>query len=159
MRTLTRVRLASCSLVAVVASSACSDHAPTSPSDVAAPGGASALAAASRGDSVAYAFATALSDAAVRDQLLQAMRASELNEHKLVLQDFVSTYAARNIMSAAATKLRVSPGRLQRLVAGLPRLDLYLPFKEHRLTWEGTPDIVVALVNKGDAPTIDAAWT
>lgn len=110
----------------------------------------------SRGDSVAYALAAALSDGALRDQLLQAMRASEMNEHKLVLQDFVSTYAARNIIATAASTLRVSPGGFQKLVAGLPRLDLYLPFTEHRLTWQGTPDIVVAFVTDGGAATIDA---
>jgi hypothetical protein len=88
--------------------------------------------------------------------MLQAMRASPMNEHKLVLQDFVATSAARSIIGAAASKLRVSPDQFQRLVAGLPRLDLYLPFKQHRETWEGTPDLVVAVVYDKNAPAISA---
>jgi hypothetical protein len=79
-----------------------------------------------------------------------------VNEHKLVLQDFVETYAGRRIMTAAASKLAMNPDRLQRLVADLPRFDLYFPFKQHRQTWEGTPDLLVAVVYEEDAPTISA---
>jgi hypothetical protein len=156
MQDLTRVGLASCGFLAVVALGACSDQPPTAPIDVAAAGSTSAAQLASRGDSLAYALGTALGDGALRGQMLQAMRASPMNEHKLVLQDFVATYAARGIVAAAASKLRVSPDRFQRLVADLPRLDLYLPFTQHRLTWEGTPDVVVAVVYDENAPTINA---
>ena len=91
MQDLTRVGLASCGFLAVVALGACSDQPPTAPIDVAAAGSTSAAQLASRGDSLAYALGTALGDGALRGQMLQAMRASPMNEHKLVLQDFVAT--------------------------------------------------------------------
>ena len=65
MQDLTRVGLASCGFLAVVALGACSDQPPTAPIDVAAAGSTSAAQLASRGDSLAYALGTALGDGAL----------------------------------------------------------------------------------------------
>lgn len=137
--------------------SACADIAPTDPADaLSSPSTTSAAQLATQGDSMAKMLAAALNDASLRQQLLLALRASPVNEHKLVLQDFATTDVGHSALAGAATRSRVDIDQIQRLVRELPRLDFYLPFKAHRLAWEGTPDLVVAAVFDPNAPAIDA---
>jgi hypothetical protein len=72
------------------------------------------------------------------------MRASPFTEHKLVLQDFTATPAGRAFVAAAAQASGTAPAALQATISALPRLDFYVPLREHRRTWRGTGDLVVA---------------
>lgn len=103
---------------------------------------------------VAHGIALALNDPAIRSQVRDAMRASVVNEHKLVLQDFVRTANGQNLLTAAAASLKLTPTTFQKTMADLPRMDFYAPFETHRLTWRGTPDVLVATTFGDDAPTV-----
>lgn len=135
---------------------ACAD-APTSPTGSPASSPAistpvDAQGAAAQG--VALGLALAMGDVSIRKQVHAAMRASRLNEHKLVLQDLLNTAGGKKILSAAAARLNVTPASLQRTIANLPRLDFYAPFAAHRLNWRASSDVYVAVTFDGDAPTI-----
>jgi hypothetical protein len=93
---------------------------------------------------VAQGFARALAEAPLREHVRDEMRASLLTEHKLVLQEFVSSPRGREVLEAAANALGITPAALGSMVAGLPEMDFYAPFREHRRTWRATPDVVVA---------------
>lgn len=87
------------------------------------------------------------------------MRASRLNEHKLVLQDFLLSTTGQRLRDAAAAALGISRDELMRAVERLPRLDFYAPFQEHRRRWRGGADILVALTYDLQAPTLTAFRT
>lgn len=92
---------------------------------------------------LARAFAAAMREPEVRVQVRNAMRASMYNEHKLLLQEFAQTSGGRVLIAAAARTSDVSEGDIEAMVAALPEMDFYAPFREHRLTWRGTADVAV----------------
>lgn len=105
---------------------------------------------------VARGFALALASPEMRAMIRDAMRASDLNEHKLVLQDFADTPEGRQLLAAAARELAVSEGRLIRMVKGLPEFDFYAPFAKHRREWRATADVTVAATFDPDNRYLDA---
>ena len=108
---------------------------------------------------VAQGLASAMRDVSIRKQVQGAMRASLVNEHKLVLQDYLNSADGEAILSATANALNVTVGSLQSTIANLPKLDFYAPFKEHRLTWKSESDVYVAATFDKDAPTLTAYGT
>jgi hypothetical protein len=84
------------------------------------------------------------------------MRASLVTEHKLVLQEFVATPAGRVLVDAGARALDVAPAALDRTIASLPRLDFYVPSRDHRRTWNGGGQLSVAAVLGPDRSTVQA---
>lgn len=108
---------------------------------------------------VAHGLALAMRDPSIRKQVQGAMRASLLNEHKLVLQDFLNTATGQEILSATAAALNLTPTSLQSTIAKLPRLDFYAPFEAHRLTWKAESDVYVAVTFDKNAPTITGFGT
>lgn len=96
------------------------------------------------------AFALAMSRQEVRVQLRNAMRASPLTEHKLVLQDFIRTPAGQTLVRAAANAAGKAPHEIDALVSSLPLMDFYVPLREHRMQWRGNADIVVAVALGND---------
>jgi hypothetical protein len=95
-------------------------------------------------DEVARGFAHALTAPEMRSHVRDAMRASPLTEHKVVLHEFVSTPGGQQVLEVAAGALGTSPAGLEAMIAELPAMDFYAPFREHRLAWQATPDVVVA---------------
>jgi hypothetical protein len=93
---------------------------------------------------LAHKLALALNDADVRAHVRNAMRASPVTEHKLVLQEFITTPSGRRLVEAAARSSGVEIDVIEQLIAELPEMDFYAPYREHRLTWKGTADVVVA---------------
>jgi len=139
-----------------IAAAACTDYPtanshPPSPS-IAAPTSANELSA----DFVARAFALAMNDAAVRTAVRDAMRASEVTEHKLVLQDFVKTAAGEVVVAASAARAGVLPANIQEKIAGLPPLDFYLPSQAQRRAWNGEATTRVGYFLNHDASTARA---
>lgn len=102
-------------------------------------------------EDVARAFALAMSRPDVRTQVRNAMRASRVTEHKLVLQEFVTTPAGRHLVRAAAEATRQSEETLAARIARLAPLDFYAPFREHRKTWRATAEVTVAAIADKDA--------
>jgi hypothetical protein len=117
-----------------------------------APGTSSSLSSASgeqaaekaAGQQLAHAFALAMNAPDVRVQVRNAMRASPVTEHKLVLQEFVKTPGGRRLVEASAKASGVEVSTIEQLIARLPDMDFYAPFQEHRLTWKATADVFVA---------------
>lgn len=144
------------SLALALALVACADAA-TGPKQAPATASASvSVATPSDAQLVARGFALALRDVSIRRELHGAWRKSRVADHKLVLQDVVSTPMGTRLVNAAAAGLNVSASSLRSSIAGLPPLDFYVPFKAHRLTWKPTSDVYVATTFDPDVPTLTA---
>jgi hypothetical protein len=87
------------------------------------------------------------------------MRGSTLNEHKLVLQEFVNTAVGARVLAAVAQALGQTLSASKSEVASLPTLDFYLPFAPHRQTWKPTADVYVATTFDKRASSITAYGT
>ncbi len=120
---------------------------------VLAPGEGSALSIEASVDVVAHVFALGMASPDVRAAVRDAMRASPLTEHKLSLREFVTTAAGARLLRAAAGAGGIGLSDLRIMIAALPDLDFYVPARQHRLTWRGTGNHVVAVSLDGHAPT------
>lgn len=109
-----------------------------------------------QGERLARGVALALAKPQLRAQLRNAMRDSRWTDHKLVLQQYVDRPDGRQLVAEAAAALGATQDALRATVRALPVMDFYVPFREHRLAWRGSPDVLVAAVFDGDAPTITA---
>lgn len=97
------------------------------------------------GQQVARALGLAMSDPAARVQVRNAMRRSAMNEHKLVLQEFVTTSEGARVLDAAASAAGTDAATLRGWIAQLPEMDFYMPLREQRRSWRATGDVVVGL--------------
>lgn len=107
---------------------------------------------------ITRALAMALGDSDVRAQVRDAMRASPFTEHKLVLQDFIKTPNGQHMLDVAARTAGVERVTIEQLISQLPKMDFYMPVREHRLTWRATPDVVLA-TEFADTPPINGYTT
>lgn len=87
------------------------------------------------------------------------MRASRVTEHKLVLQEFVRTPAGQHMLRAAAAASGTTVSGLAGQIAELPAMDFYAPFREHRASWRGSTDVVVAATLDENAVNVLAYGT
>lgn len=140
-------------LVAVSAlATACADAPLLSPADQPFVANHQAAAHDVESHKVAHALALAMARQDVRVQVRNAMRASRVTEHKLVLQDFITTPGGAHVLRAAAAAVSESPDQLAARIAALPALDFYLPFAEHRISWRATGGVLVgATMNPDEA--------
>jgi hypothetical protein len=143
---LTRSRQAVAVLAAAFATGCADSYVTTDPTG-SEPVVAPSAAWVSEAEEVARAFALAMADSGVRVAVRDAMRASRVTEHKLVLQEFAATAAGRAIVSAAARASGVTESSLATRIASLPALDFYAPFREHRLTWRAEPTVVIGVAH------------
>ncbi len=145
-------------LACIVGLTACSNDVVSPPNDPSPPaGGAAATGIALSGDAaqgLARALAAAMAVPEVRGKVLRAMRASRVTEHKLVWQEFIRTAEGRALIAAAASAAKVDAAELERASSRLPELDFYVPAREHRLTWKGGSDLLVAATVNDNAPTL-----
>src|SRR5438093_6304185 len=118
-----------------------------------APSPGPAASAEVRVDALARAFALGMAVPQVRAAVRDAMRGSLLTEHKLSLQQFLTSAEGEVLVDGAANAVGSRPGELKATVAGLPALDFYVPVRQHRLRWRGDRDYVVAVSLNGRAPT------
>jgi Big-like domain-containing protein len=105
---------------------------------------------------VARGIALALASPELRAIVRDAMRESDVNEHKLVLQEFADTPEGRRLFAAAASALDVSERRLVEIVKGLPEFDFYAPFARHRREWRATDDVLVGATLDPENRYLDA---
>jgi hypothetical protein len=126
---------------------ACSPDATIAP----IPNGADDATVLAADQQVARSIALALYDPGVRGQVRDAMRASLVDDHKLVLQEFVKTPRGKAMLQAAARRSGSPVAGIEAQIAVLPPLDFYMPIEAHRQSWRGTDDILVVatLTRKG----------
>lgn len=102
------------------------------------------------------ALAQAMRHPDVRADIRDAMRGSRITEHKLILQQYVASRRGARLMKAAAEAANTTVGELRAIVGRMPRMDFYMPFRSHRLTWRATQDVVLGVAMDVDATTLDA---
>lgn len=105
---------------------------------------------------VARALALAMRDAAARIAVRDALRASPLTEHKLVLGTFVQTPPGRIVIAAAAREAGSTVAALDSLIRGLPEADFYMPGRAHRRSWQANGSMLVAAAFSNDLSTLTA---
>lgn len=110
-------------------------------------------------EEVAQAFALALARPEVRTAVRDAMRSSQVTEHKLVLQEFVATPAGRHLVRVAAGMTDQSVDELGTRISLLPPLDFYAPFREHRTSWRATPEVLVGAIARKETNLLRAYAT
>jgi hypothetical protein len=74
-----------------------------------------------------------------------------------MLQELALTPEGQELMRAAAAGIGMDAGRFQALVAALPPLDVYFPFRAHRQTWRPSAELLVGTTFDGDVPEL-AVW-
>jgi hypothetical protein len=108
---------------------------------------------------VGRALALAMARQDVRVQVRNALRRSPLTEHKLVLQEFVRSRAGEHVLRAAATATGQSAEALAARINALPAMDFYAPFREHRITWRASGDVLVGVTMDPDRMELEAFST
>lgn len=88
-------------------------------------------------DLVARGIALAMREKAVRHSVRDAMRASLVTEHKLVLQEFIKTPDGETLVAAAAAAAGASVVLFKETISNLPLMDFYVPSAGHRKAWRG----------------------
>jgi hypothetical protein len=130
--------------------------APTSPWRAPGPPPAPTGVRAGSGADLARILAAGLGDAEVRAAVHEALAGSALNEHKLVLQDFVRTPAGRRLVAASAARAGVAEAALVTWINSLPRSDFYVPVAEHRQSWAASQAVTVGYTSNQDLPLLTA---
>lgn len=97
------------------------------------------------------ALAIAMQDRAVRAAVRDGLRDSPWAQHKVVLQEFLSTPEGAAVLQAAARAAGHEPAEFAALLAELPPMDFYVPSRETRRTWQGTPNVIVLASMDPDA--------
>jgi hypothetical protein len=135
----------------LVVSAACRDAAaPTASTS------AEDVVAGSADQLVARGLAVALAQEAQRENLHAALRDSRWMDHKLLLQDYLRTSQGAELAARAAAAVGLSEVAFRAEVAGLPRMDLYLPFREHRLAWRAREEVFVVATRDLDPAQVVA---
>ena len=127
-------------LCAAMAAAGCADGTPTSPA-LPAPMEDAQL--------VARSLAGAMADDAVRHAVRDAMRFSDVDGHRIVLQAYLATADGAGLAEAASRAAGMDAAEFQRRVNALPPLDFYMPVRAHRRTWEGDARIAVIAAREG----------
>ena len=109
-----------------------------------------------RAELVTKAFAMAMQDASVRVSVRDAMRASRITEHKLILADFVRSDAGSALVTAAAAAFGVTNDSLVAVIAALPAMDFYVPSRDERRNWQGQSNISVGHALRADKSSFTA---
>lgn len=106
---------------------------------------------------VARSLAIALEDGEARQRLLDDLRASQLPEHKLFLQDYLNGAGSLLLRKVRQAEMDVEAGLVAPL-QDLPPMELYMPVPKHRLQWSGGDDILIAVQDWSEDKTPVAAF-
>jgi hypothetical protein len=94
-------------------------------------------------DFVAKAIAIAMQSEAVRLAVRDAMRASPMSEHKLQLQEYL-TGGGGDVLLASIERSGIDRNTFLTNLKALPPLQFYVPARQQRLTWTGTPNVLIS---------------
>jgi len=120
---------------------ACSDRPPGTAPDAA--GGPNVLSTATTPELLARSLALALGDPAFRAHVKGELDRSPFREHKLSFQRFLAAERG-HALAAMAQRTGVATADLGRAAEGAIPLEMYLPVPEHRRTWKGDANVLVA---------------
>ena len=100
------------------------------------------------------AVAMAMENQGVRQQMKNDMRASRVtHEHKLHLGSYVKGQGGGVLLAQMTRATGLSRDTLQKLIAAVRPLELYVPVEAHRERWSGGPELLVASAfDDGDQP-------
>src|SRR5437870_7627313 len=127
-------------LTLAVGALACSDRPPgTAPAE----GGPDVIATATKPELLARSLALALGDPAFRAHVKDELDRSPFREHKLSFQRFLAAERG-HALAAMAQRTGVATADLGRAAEGAIPLEMYLPVPEHRRTWKGDANVLVA---------------
>jgi hypothetical protein len=90
------------------------------------------------------AVALALNDGALRQRIKDDMRAAPFAEHKLEFGHYVRSRPGGVLLAKMATVMGRGAEQLRVQLDGLPELEFYMPVREHRESWRGGADLIVA---------------
>ncbi len=116
---------------------------PASPSEANSSAKLALLSNPDASDSLALGVALALSSQTLRTRLLEDLRDSPFPDHSIHLRSYLTGARGHDLMALVARNLGRSPEDFQKFEASLPELTLQLDRPLDRVTWNGTPDLVV----------------
>lgn len=93
---------------------------------------------------VAQTVAIALQDQGLRQRVLQDMHRSTFTEHKLHFEDYLRGNSGGILLTKMVQHSNRSRDALLDLLNYMPVLEMYMPVRSHRESWEGTDDILVS---------------
>lgn len=96
---------------------------------------------------IARGLAMALANDDLAAKLRDLLRESPYNEHKILLAELLSSDEGVAILREASLRLGLQERYLSTLIPQLRPLDVYLPFREHRVSWLGTSNVMVGIVS------------
>lgn len=88
-------------------------------------------------DVIARALALGMKKQSLRTAVRDAMRASLVTEHKLVLEDFAQTPTGKELLIEGSRRMKISVDSVDRIIRQLPALDFYVPSVAQRRGWKG----------------------
>ena len=125
-----------------VVSCATTDNA-TGPTETKAAATLSILSNPQANDSLALAVALSLSSETLRLRLLDDLRDSPFPDHSIHLRSYLNGARGHDLMASLARTLGRSEKDFQKFEASFPQLTLQLDRTLDRVTWKGTPDLIV----------------
>jgi hypothetical protein len=128
-------------LAVLVGALACSDRPPGTAPD-APPGEAGILSTAARPELLARSLALALGDPAFRAHVKGELDRSPFREHKLSFQRFLA--GGGGALAAMAQRSGLATADLAGAADRAIPLEMYLPVPEHRRSWTGDANVLVA---------------
>lgn len=105
-------------------------------------------------DETARALAAAMDDSDVRRGILDAMRASPWGGHRLILSEYLESREGAALRALMADAGGLEPAVLVRQVKELGHLEILAPYREHRMEWRGSRDVVVGVTREEEV----SAW-
>jgi hypothetical protein len=94
------------------------------------------------GSMTARAIALAMAEAPIRQQILSDLRDSPISEHKVLLQDYLSSPKGK-LLLAAIERAGINSDSLGQALKNAGPIQFYVPVTAHRVSWRGTADVLV----------------
>jgi len=95
-------------------------------------------------------LALAMNDRGLRNRIKTDMRKAPFSEHKLMFSDYLRGQSGGIVLAKMARESGQSREQVLALLAQLPPLEFYMPVADHRESWTGGADLIVAGSIMGD---------
>lgn len=102
----------------------------------------------------ARTLAMTLGDDAVRLRLKNDLDGSHFREHKLHAARYLRGDAGKALRTRLASKMARGDADIDATLNSIRSVELYMPVPEHKLTWDGGSDVIVAAQLREGAPVV-----